>query len=742
MNTKFSTILTFLKEANMMMCIQKIFSTAVLITILLIIAAHAENMTLIAPDGTTVIIERDSYGVPHITAESETGVFYGQGFAAAQDRLDQMETFRRAAEGKLSEWLGSQTMENDRNARRMFYTEAERIQQFNNLSPELQNMLSSYTEGVNTYIDSMNANPAKYKPFQFQLFNREMERWTVYKSVALVQFMMRIFGQAGGRELTRLQELQQNGPAWFDENRPINDPAAFTTIPDGGTARAQNWRYSGMSVRPEVVAALEQRQAAIKEQTDKLGIPNTFGSYAVQITGAKSNSGNVMLLGAPQMGEPQQNTPSIIHEVELTCPTLHAGGMTIAGAPLVVIGHTEHHAWSFTSGASDNSDVYIDSTADASYSQYYHNSQWLDFETIEDTIFNQNTPVLFTHYRTVHGPVLGDDLANHQVYALKMTFWNEELGMAQFLYNSIKATSLAEFEDALKLNVMSFNVFYIDKEQNLKYWHTGKFQDRSDGVDPRLPHKGDGSEEWGGFIPFENLPQAANPAQGYFVNWNNTPVIWWDNGDNIAWGSPSAWADSTSATVRVKFIDEYVGPISGFTFQNLKDTPENITSHGTYQQAVEMAAAEIFDANIAPPGQSGFIDLSGVRSPHFSDQWPLHASWEFKDMLFGEAITGVTPVKEPGIPEQFSVSQNYPNPFNPETEISFELPRSENINLQIYNLRGQLVNTLVEGRYEAGVYKVTWNGADNRGQKAASGIYLYRFTAGEFVQTKKMVLLK
>jgi len=589
----------------------------------------AQSDTLVAPDGSTVVIHRDGYGVPHIIGETETGIFFGQGFAVAEDRLWQMEITRRAAEGKLAEWFGFFMMDSDKDARRMYYTQQERVQQFANLSSELQTALTAYTAGINTYLDSIAANPLRYKPYEFTIAGREMESWTVYKSVAIFQFISRGFGQRGGEELTRLLELQNNGWNWFDANRPINDPNAPTTIPGNGVALLSEWHYSGMSVRPELVKAFEEENARIKATRESLGIPTGFGSFAVQIAPVKSSSNNVMLLGCPQMGDPVQNEPNVTHEVELHCPTLHVGGMQVAGLPLITIGHNENTAMTMTSGNTDNSDVYIDSTFDDSYSSYYYKGQWLIFDKYIDTIdvLGAN-PVVFTHYRTIHGPVFLDDLFNHQVYSMKMTFWDEEMNMVQSLYEMIKANNLAEFEIALITNPMSFNMFYIGKDQNIKFWHVGKYQNREDGVDPRLPHKGDGSEEWGGFIPFENLPMASNPTQGYFVNWNNKPVSWWNNGDNCP------WRGNTPLTQRVNMIDNYVSPISSFTYDNLKSVPFEILDHGSYQQAIEMSTIEIIDENIVPPGQSGFIDINNVPSPHFSDQWPLHLNWQFKDQLF------------------------------------------------------------------------------------------------------------
>ena len=335
--------------------------------------------------------------------------------------------------------------------------------------------------------------------------------------------------------------------------------------------------------------------------------------------------------------------------------------------------------------------------------------------------------VVFTHYRTIHGPVFGNDLENHQVYSLKMTFWEHEMGMIDFILELARATNFEEFEYAASLNPMSFNLFYAGKDQKVKYWHTGWYQDRTDGVDPRLPHKGDGSEEWGGLIDFADLPQAADPQQGYFVNWNNKPVSWWNNGDNIPW----------KGSHRVTAIDNYVEPINSFTYLNLKDIPFNIHSHGTYQQAIELSPTEIFDENILPPGQSAFVGLFGVRSPHITDQWPLHLNWEFKDMIFGiiPPITGIQ--TEEHVPAYFQLNQNYPNPFNPQTTISYQLPKASNVSLLIYNINCQLIKNLVREHQKAGTYLVKWNAED-----VGSGIYFYRIEAGEFLSIKKCMVLK
>ena len=93
-------------------------------------------------------------------------------------------------------------------------------------------------------------------------------------------------------------------------------------------------------------------------------------------------------------------------------------------------------------------------------------------------------------------------------------------------------------------------------------------------------------------------------------------------------------------------------------------------------------------------------------------------------------------------PSAYSLSQNYPNPFNPETEIWYQLPEAGRVRLQIFNLLGQSIRILVDDLREAGSYTVIWDGKDSAGEDLPSGIYFYRFDAGEFSSTRRMVLIK
>lgn len=106
------------------------------------------------------------------------------------------------------------------------------------------------------------------------------------------------------------------------------------------------------------------------------------------------------------------------------------------------------------------------------------------------------------------------------------------------------------------------------------------------------------------------------------------------------------------------------------------------------------------------------------------------------------SLDGITSTENEVIPSDYKLSQNYPNPFNPTTTIEFALPQADYVSIKIYDMLGREVATLINDQRSVGNYSVVWNGINDFGHKVSSGTYIYRITAGNFVQTKKMLLLK
>src|SRR5215204_1856359 len=210
-------------------------------------AAEA-GFTTLDVNGEAVRIYRDDFGTPHIFAETNRGLFEAYGYAVAGDRLWQLELNRRAARGRLAEVFGpgpgNSFVNADRAARTTGYTDAELDAQFATLTAEEQGIFDAYLGGINRYIGEAALAPLSKLPYEFHALNFFPQPWTRRDSVAFGAFMVRRFGEIGGRELTNLSLLDSliaahgptNGFAVFNDVRWINDPDSPVTVPASGAS--------------------------------------------------------------------------------------------------------------------------------------------------------------------------------------------------------------------------------------------------------------------------------------------------------------------------------------------------------------------------------------------------------------------------------------------------------------------------------------------------------------------------
>ena len=204
-------------------------------------ATHT-GFTTLNVNGEAVKIYRDDFGIPHIFAETNRGLFEAYGYAVAQDRLWQLELNRRAARGRLAAIFGPSTVNADRVARITGYTDAELDAQFAMLTAEEQQIFDAYLGGINRYISEAALDPLSKLPFEFHALGFFPQPWTRRDSAAFGVFMVRRFGEIGGRELTNLSLLESliaahgpvNGFAIFNDVRWINDPDSPVTVPTSG----------------------------------------------------------------------------------------------------------------------------------------------------------------------------------------------------------------------------------------------------------------------------------------------------------------------------------------------------------------------------------------------------------------------------------------------------------------------------------------------------------------------------
>ena len=117
--------------------------------------------------------------------------------------------------------------------------------------------------------------------------------------------------------------------------------------------------------------------------------------------------------------------------------------------------------------------------------------------------------------------------------------------------------------------------------------------------------------------------------------------------------------------------------------------------------------------------------------------------WMYMDPTPGLSNTTIMSIDEQSFqPRTFKLAQNFPNPFNPTTNISFELLEDASVTIQIFDVSGRKIKTLISGNYSVGDYTTQWDARDERGQLVSAGVYMYTIQVGNDIFAKKMVLLK
>ncbi|KYK23272.1 hypothetical protein AYK25_10170, partial [Thermoplasmatales archaeon SM1-50] len=585
-------------------------------------------------------IIRDSYGVPHVYAETKEEIAFGVGYAIAEDRLWQADLFRREATGRLYE-LGIGNVSIDYWTRIHGYTVEENSQLFSAIQSPYKEMIVAYAEGINQYITEAIANPQEKMPHEYLIRNITPVPWTVEDSLSIGQLMVRRWGEGGGMELVFtlvLQQLiQRNGviKGWkiFNDACPQVDPGATTTIQSNDT-NTPLLNLTTPPILPRILLESAEYIVHMKHQEQQFcqaqGLLYHFGSNGWVVAPEKSETGNALLLGGPQMGH---SIPQIVVEVGMHGAGINASGMTFPGVgPAIAIGANTYGAWTTTSGLSDGVDTYIEILHPLDKTKYLFNGRWLNMENRTEIIYDKNSnSSQFNCYRTIHGPVLDirwRAFIGGIAMSSKMAFWKQEHHTIEGVMSFQQCTNITEFEQGVSKIVSSHNWFWADRNGDIGYYHSGYYPIRSyygflhRRIDDRFPLLGTGKEEWRGIVPFEDLPQQRNPPLGFFANWNNKPEISWTHAEaevGPLWGEGHI----------VVRIQELLAADSAVSFQDMKDICQNVAYHdayGTYfkpflQHAINTSsgvssevknALESWDCYLNDQDTDGFYDDPGL----------------------------------------------------------------------------------------------------------------------------------
>jgi penicillin amidase len=451
-----------------------------------------------------VTIARDAEGVPTITAEDDNDLAFGLGFAQAQDRLFQMELQRRYGAGRLAEMFGATAIPIDTQMRVLgLYRAAEAA--FPTLSPAVRSGIEAYGAGVNAYI----SGHGLLLPPEFLLLRFKPEPWKPADTLVWGKLMDFQLGGNYRGELLRAQLAQTvsaDDMAFLYPDYPKDAPRTLAAL-------APLYRQ----------LPLARLYAALPE-----GLGPHYASNNWVVDGAHSQSGKPILANDPHLGF---STPGFWYLVRLKTPQHAIEGGSVAGTPLVIIGHNENIAWGFTTTTADIEDLFIEKLDPADSSRYMVADGSVSFRTRQETIAVRDAAtVTLTVRSTRHGPVISDMLPAGTidagyVLALEASFLEGDDRSAEALWDIDRAGDWASFRDGLK-NLVGppQNIVYADAGGMIGFIAAGRIPIRKTG-EGWLPAPGwSGDYDWQGYIPFDELPQATNPASGHFVSANNKIV--------------------------------------------------------------------------------------------------------------------------------------------------------------------------------------------------------------------------
>jgi penicillin amidase len=452
-----------------------------------------------------VKVARDNWGVAHIYAANQHDLFFAQGFVAAQDRLFQMELWKRAGEGRLAEVLGKSAIERDRYARLLKYR-GDLQAEYKSYSPDTLPILTAFTDGINAYIRYLNSSGGPGLPISFQLAGFKPEPWKPEDCLS----RMAAYSMTGNArsELINAELLTKVGA---DKAQLILD-----TDPPTKLDAADGVDYSGLS--SSLLDGLVGGDTRIGFGAENAPV----GSNNWTISGKLTYTGKPILANDPHR---VIALPSLRYIVHLSAPGWDVIGAGEPALPGVAIGHNQHIAWGLTIFPVDQQDLYIEELNPANPLEYKHDGKWQAMRTEKTVIeVKGGSPETVTLKFTYHGPVLWEDAAHHRALALRWV--GNEPGTAGYLASLAvdRAQNWNDFLAALqRWRLPPENLVYADTEGNIGEQSAGLTPIRSwTGL---LPVTGsDGKHEWSGFIPLDQLPHTFNPADGWFATANDRTI--------------------------------------------------------------------------------------------------------------------------------------------------------------------------------------------------------------------------
>ena len=470
-----------------------------------------------------VEIVRDRWGVPHIYAQNTDDLFMAQGYVMAQDRLWQMEMWRRQVEGRLAEILGPSAVARDRTARLMQYRGPMDDREWTSYHPEGRRIFAAYAAGVNAFIEASAGN----LPVEFKLTGIKPVRWTAETVVRRVATMGNGTAEmALARNVARLGVEPANRQSNPDppDNLVVPEGLDLKAIDQGAEAGGRGGRGGGRgeggggggAVRPEIIEPYRGWISGGGEDDSQIREP---GSNNWVVSGKLSATGKPVVANDPHR---TVTNPSLRYISHLVAPGWNVIGASEPPFVGVAIGHNDRLGWGLTIVGTDQEDVYVEELNPANPNEVKWGSGWEPLRVVREEILVKGAaPVVVELKYSRHGPIFQEDLPQHRVYALRSALL--EPGTAPYLggLRLAQAKDCKHFlTEAMYWKAPTENLICGDVDGNISWQASALTPNRASGKwSGRLPVPGDGRYEWTGFR--SDLPRELNPPRGFVATANN-----------------------------------------------------------------------------------------------------------------------------------------------------------------------------------------------------------------------------
>jgi penicillin amidase len=554
-----------------------------------------------------VEIRRDRWGIAHIYAQNQHDLFFAQGFVAAQDRLFQLDAWRRVARGETAELFGEEGIEADRFARLVKYR-GDMDAEWTSYSPDAREIAAAFTAGINAYIDKVTAD--QKLPIEFQFLGIVPQKWDPEDVVGRMSGI--IMTSNWQREVARARLIAAVGVEQARVLAPTDPPRDYLPA-------------EGIDLNDITTDILKGYLAASRVLKFS---PSMTESNNWVVDGSLSTSGKPLLASDPHRALAVPSLRYLVH--------LHAPGWNVIGAgepalPGVALGHNEHIAWGFTIVGTDQADLYVEETNPDDPRTYKVGDRWEPMRVIRETIrVRGRSESLELELRfTRHGPVIYQDEKKHRAFALKWA--GSDAGGAAYLgsLSVARAQNRQEFLKALQAwKIPCLNFVYADVDGDIG-WVAAALTPIRKGWDGLLPVPGaSGKLEWQGYLPVKELPQSFNPPSHWLATANHN-ILPAEYKHEIAY----EWA----APHRFERIKQRLTAQGKFTLDDFQSIQHENTSLPALALGQVLKQVEL-PADLAPFGQM-LANWDGVLSRE-SQAGPLYAVWlqDLRTTLFADRM--------------------------------------------------------------------------------------------------------